>query len=154
MSYRGGRDGGQLREHTPLCHCTLCTVALLSWSLEKLHTASRRGSESTEKNRVGAQLPPLQKNNCDMRTAGMARRREEKRGFSQWLNISLLKSCCPPHILLHLSELHMSEGSSIPMSSRHNEILNPVYSMSSDPIPAFILEAFPLAPADCSHLGF
>lgn len=79
---------------------------------------------------------------------------KKKGGSSQRLNISLLKSCCPPHILLHLSELHMSEGSSIPVFSRHNEILNPVYSMSSDPIPAFILEAFPLAPADCSHLGF
>lgn len=61
-------------------------------------------------------------------------------------------SCFPPHILLHLFELLMRE--SIPMFFQHNEILNPVYSMSSDSIPVFILEAFPLAPADCSHLGF
>lgn len=79
---------------------------------------------------------------------------KKKKRFSQCPTMSALKTCFPPHIPLHLFELHMNEGGSIPMFLQHNEILNPVYSMSSDSIPVFTLEAFPLAPADCNHLGF
>lgn len=86
-----------------------------------------------------------------MRTAGMAR---GNKGFSQCLPISLFLMFSPSYILLHLFELHMNKGRSIPMFLQHNEILNPAYSMSSDSILVFILEAFPLTPADCSHLGF
>lgn len=34
-------------EHTALCHRTLCAVAPLSWSLEKLHRESRHDGEHT-----------------------------------------------------------------------------------------------------------
>lgn len=78
---------------------------------------------------------------------------EGRKGFSQSLAIPLfpifflLISCyiywCCTWINANLSPLFL----------QHNEILNPVHSMPSDSILVFVLEAFPLTPADCSHLG-
>lgn len=42
--------------------------------------------------------------------------------------------------------ISMNKGRFIHMFLQHNEILNPLYPMSSDSFPVFILEAFPLPP--------